>query len=225
MAKQEKLITCKHCGEVIAASAKVCPHCGGRNKKPIYKRVWFWILIAAVLISAVGSGSSSKTGSAAPSTASSSVSAAPAAREEEKVPAAPEKSEYRVGDTLHDGNMDIVFVSSGEYLEDNQFMQPKDGNMFIFLEFAFLNTSKTSDSSVSFYSFECYADGYACDAHYADDDTLSATLSAGRSTSGKVYFEVPKNAQQIEVEYEANMWTDRRIKFLYEGNQDSGYVL
>lgn len=41
---------CKTCGATIAKNAKSCPKCGAKNKKPIYKRVWFWILIALVLI-------------------------------------------------------------------------------------------------------------------------------------------------------------------------------
>lgn len=36
--ERSKMTTCKHCGAEIAASAKVCPHCGGKNKPPIYKR-------------------------------------------------------------------------------------------------------------------------------------------------------------------------------------------
>lgn len=43
MAKS-KMTTCKHCGAEIAASAKVCPHCGGKNKPPIYKRWWFILI-------------------------------------------------------------------------------------------------------------------------------------------------------------------------------------
>ena len=39
MGKKSGLITCKHCGQVIAASAKTCPHCGGKNGKPVYKKV------------------------------------------------------------------------------------------------------------------------------------------------------------------------------------------
>ena len=31
-----KMIKCKHCGQEIAKSAKVCPSCGGKNKKPFY---------------------------------------------------------------------------------------------------------------------------------------------------------------------------------------------
>lgn len=38
------MINCKVCGKEIAKSAKVCPHCGAKNKKPIYKRIWVWLL-------------------------------------------------------------------------------------------------------------------------------------------------------------------------------------
>ena len=55
MEKKSKLVTCKHCGEEIAAGAKVCPKCGGKNKKPIYKRPWFIILIVLIVIGAIGS--------------------------------------------------------------------------------------------------------------------------------------------------------------------------
>lgn len=35
---------CKTCGAAIAKNAKRCPTCGAKNKKPIFKRVWFWFL-------------------------------------------------------------------------------------------------------------------------------------------------------------------------------------
>ena len=59
MAKS-KMKTCKHCGAEIAKSAKVCPNCGGKNKKPIFKRVWFWILIILILLVAIGGGARHK---------------------------------------------------------------------------------------------------------------------------------------------------------------------
>jgi len=49
MAKN-KMKICKHCGAEIAKSAKVCPQCGGKNKKPIFKRVWFWILVILLVL-------------------------------------------------------------------------------------------------------------------------------------------------------------------------------
>lgn len=43
------MTTCKVCGNELAKSAKRCPHCGAKNRRPIYKRWWFWLLIAIVL--------------------------------------------------------------------------------------------------------------------------------------------------------------------------------
>jgi RNA polymerase subunit RPABC4/transcription elongation factor Spt4 len=52
---RNKMKICKHCGAEIAKSAKVCPVCGGKNPKPIYKRVWFWLLVIVVLLGGLGS--------------------------------------------------------------------------------------------------------------------------------------------------------------------------
>lgn len=58
MAKS-KMTTCKHCGSESAASAKVCPQCGGKNKPPIYKRWWFVLMVIFVFLSYLGSSTSS----------------------------------------------------------------------------------------------------------------------------------------------------------------------
>lgn len=47
---KEKLINCKSCGKKIAKDAKVCPECGGKNKKPFYKTAWFWIIAILITI-------------------------------------------------------------------------------------------------------------------------------------------------------------------------------
>lgn len=39
---------CKACGKEIAKSATACPHCGAKNKKPIFVRPWFFVLVAIV---------------------------------------------------------------------------------------------------------------------------------------------------------------------------------
>lgn len=50
----EKTKQCSICGAEIAANAKVCPQCGGKNKKPVYKRGWFIALIIIVLLLGIG---------------------------------------------------------------------------------------------------------------------------------------------------------------------------
>ena len=257
---RNKLIICKHCGAKIAAGAKACPYCGGKNRKPIFKRVWFWLLILLIVFfAAAGSGRGSsnkkpgKVGEVAQESAAQASSAAEAmqtqantedtqnAQASEAQPAesqaaeteaaqsaetaVPEPAEiYHVGDILQDGDVRIVYAASGGY-EGNEYSQPPEGYEYIYLKLAFENMSETTDHSVSFYSFEAYADGYAAEMYYGGNEDLSATLSAGRKTMGYLYFTVPKDAQEIEIEYNSNFWTDEKITFSYDGEQDSGYEL
>ena len=51
---------CKACGHEIAKSAKVCPQCGAKNKKPVFTKWWFWFIIV-MFIGAVA-GSAGETG-------------------------------------------------------------------------------------------------------------------------------------------------------------------
>ena len=85
MAKR-KMTTCKHCGAEIAASAKVCPHCGGKNKPPIYKRWWFIAIIVLIVLSAIGGSGSSSDSSASSSKATSKASASTASSVASVVP-------------------------------------------------------------------------------------------------------------------------------------------
>lgn len=58
------MIKCKTCGADIAANAKTCPSCGAKNKKPFYTKWWFWVIVALVILGAVGGNSNSNNSSA-----------------------------------------------------------------------------------------------------------------------------------------------------------------
>ena len=230
MEKKEKPATkiCKYCQSEIPGGAKVCPSCGKKVKGGPAK--WIVLGIAAVLLLAVliggdgdgGDEGTKKVGEVGPSAGTSgSVSSGASGS---SAPQTDVKTVYKVGDILQDGDMKIVYTASGEYKEDNEFLQADEGYKYIYLSFAFENTSDKDNASVSFYSFSCFADGYAAEMHYAGDDDLSASLSPGRFTSGSVYFMVPEDASDIEIEYETNVFTSEKINFVYDGEQDSGYV-
>ncbi|MBE7042085.1 MAG: hypothetical protein E7399_01130 [Ruminococcaceae bacterium] len=62
--EKKKLATCNTCEKEIAKNAKVCPHCGGKVKKPFYKRVWFIalaVIIVIGIISNIGNGNETTT--------------------------------------------------------------------------------------------------------------------------------------------------------------------
>jgi hypothetical protein len=56
------MTTCKTCGKEMARSAKVCPSCGAKNKKPFFTRPWFIAIVALIIIGAIASGGKSESG-------------------------------------------------------------------------------------------------------------------------------------------------------------------
>ena len=68
-----RLTLCKSCGAQMAKSAKQCPSCGAKQKKPIYKRVWFWILVVIVVMIAGSSSGKEKQSAASAPTATPQV--------------------------------------------------------------------------------------------------------------------------------------------------------
>lgn len=237
MAKQKpETKLCKHCKTEIPYDAKICPNCRKRVRGGKLKWVLLVLLILIVFTAIASSGDGNRSSVTKVGTVGSTSSAEEEAGEgandtttkgssDSESGEAEVQTEYHVGDILMDGEMKIVYMSSGVYTEENEYLQPEEGYQYIYLQFAFENQSETTDDAISFYNFECYADAYSVDMYYADDEDLSATLSAGRATSGYIYFTVPEDAQDIEVEYTTNYFTEDKITFLYEGEQDSGYVL
>lgn len=143
-------------------------------------------------------------------------------RENSKKTAAPKL--FRVGDILEDGDLRIVYIASGEYREKSEYLQPPAGSKYIFLEFSFENKPAGQERSLSLFSFQCYADGYEAQAYYGGRKDLAASLPPGRRTRGCLYFTVPEDAKEIDVEYRPRAVSSERIRFLYEGEKDSGYV-
>lgn len=46
----KKMVECKNCNAMIPAKSKKCPMCGVKNKKPIYRRGWFILLILILVL-------------------------------------------------------------------------------------------------------------------------------------------------------------------------------
>lgn len=59
---KEKLTTCDSCGAEIATSAKTCPQCGAKVKRPITKKWWFWVVVVVIIAAIVAGTSGSKSG-------------------------------------------------------------------------------------------------------------------------------------------------------------------
>lgn len=125
---------------------------------------------------------------------------------------------FHVGDVLETKRVKLSFLSCGDYSESNAFLKAGDGNKLIYFEFEFENIGDT-DASVGYVDFDCYADGYEAKSTMCTADnamTLVTSLSPGRKMGGIVVFEVPKDAESIEVEYETSYWTQDKAIFVFE---------
>lgn len=169
MAK-EKMTICKHCGAEIAAGAKTCPKCGGKNKKPIYKRVWFWILIAVLVLgiggAAGGSGGSNDSGAASTETSAG-------ATDETQTPAI----EYQ------DVSVETLFDEL-----DNNAMNASDNYKGQYLSIT--GVLGTIDSNGSYFALESDNDNYifqSVTCYIKNDEQLEKvkTLSKGQTITVK----------------------------------------
>lgn len=187
MSHEQETKVCKHCQSEIPKKAKVCPNCR-KKQRGIFK----WILIAVVILFLIGSIFGGGDDSASDSNP---------------------QNKFSVGEIVETSNLRITFVSAKEYQSDNEFIQPEDGNVYYEMKFEVENISDT-DQNISSWDFVCYADNYDMEQAYMDGMDLDATLSEGKKTKGSVFFEVPKDAKEIFLEYETNFWTEDKIIFV-----------
>lgn len=148
----------------------------------------------------------------------------PEVKEEQKVeevkeePAAEEKSKYYVGDTWQNKYIKVIYTKCYEFTDYNQYNAPASGNKIICAEFEFENIGN-SDETVMYTDFNGYADGYEVSQSYAPEGTgldFSVKMSAWRKGTGIVAFEVPENAEEIEIEFSPNFWTSENVIFVYQ---------
>lgn len=172
-------IVCKHCGNVFFKKAKSCPNCGTKHKKPIWKRVWVWVLIVLVVIG-VGFGGGEDT------------------------PTEPVDNTFEINEVVETDDFKMVSTDFEEFT-DYGYFPPTDGYKVIRAYYSFENISDT-DQYISSTELACYVDGKLCNSYdykWTESDTLPLgdTVSSGRTVEGWVYFEVPKDADDVEIEF------------------------
>ena len=83
---------------------------------------------------------------------------------------------------------------------------------YVAVDFTCENIAEKGDKYVSVSDCECYADNSACEQQYiGDSDFVNTNLSPGKNVSFTAYYEVPKDAKKVILEYSASFWTDKKI--------------
>lgn len=217
---------CKHCKSEIPLGAKVCPQCRKSQGMGCLPKVLIAIVVLGVIGTIFGGNDNdSDSKKVADSSVASEVKTTSKAEKDttkaDDTTDATESTEnpnaqLTVGSTFEKNGLKITVNDANldyyQYIDDEYgFSAPADGKRLVMASFTFENTGK-SDAYVSIYDFDCYADNTSCDQSFISDDNgfINGNISPGRNVSFQTYYEVPINAQSVELEYETNIWTNEK---------------
>lgn len=107
-----------------------------------------------------------------------------------------------VGEVVEINDFKISYEGYEEWKDYAEFFAPDDGYKVIRAYFEIENIGK-ADKYIGRTSFECYADGYIVERFLQGEQELEGftSLSAGRKMEGYVYYTVPKDVENVEIEY------------------------
>lgn len=115
---------------------------------------------------------------------------------------AEENNVINVGEVVETDDLRIKYLSSGQCEASSIFSEPKEGYMLWRFEFEIKNISEESQSVSDMLGWECYADNVVVDQKFLSNENLSGIFSSGRTIKGAVFFEVPIDSKNIELEYD-----------------------
>lgn len=189
-----KIINCKTCNEEMAASAKMCPKCGAKNKKPFYKKWWVWVIAVIVLIAIFSGGSGddvSKTGGNNTKTSESKT-----------------QTMYAVNDIITTDKFEITVTEiktakqvGGPYIKT----QPAEGGIYVIVNWEYKNISDNPISSFSTPMLKLvdkndvsYDSDFEASTYYATEANLDSKVLSDLNPGIKV-----KDAEVFEISEES----------------------
>lgn len=224
---RSRMKNCKACGNEIAKNAKVCPHCGAKNKKNNW---WVGIIILAVLvwliltISDTGKKEIQKNKIAdAQARTEYAQEVADNLLKETSTPKPIPKTEFGIGEKAELKNIVCSLVSVSES-EGSTYNKPTEGNVFVLCEFEIENNTNSEISISSLLSFDAYCDDYACNFSLSaimekgNRNQLDGTIAAGKKFNGVVGYEIPSDWAELEIHFKPDYWSGKEFVFVANHN-------
>ena len=117
--------------------------------------------------------------------------------------------------TLNYVTVTLVAVDN-DFKDYYSFASVDDDCKILKADFEFENVGDYTEY-VSYSDFECYADKFSCDNFSSvEDGYFYASIGKGKKAKGSIYFEVPKDAEKIEIEYDGGSYDGSKITFVVE---------
>ena len=109
----------------------------------------------------------------------------------------------------------VITLTSVEYdfKDYYSYAYVEDDCRVIKANFEFENTGEYNEY-VSYSDFECFADKFECEEFYSVEDAFfHLSLEPGETGVGTVYFEVPEDAEKIQIEFSLILYDNNKVIF------------
>ena len=120
----------------------------------------------------------------------------------------------KVGESATINDIKVTLKSVDNDFDDyDDYASIEDGYKVIKADFEFENL-KDYTTYVYDSDFRCYADQFLCDDFiYVEDSYFSGAIDSGRKAAASVYYEVPEDADTIEIEFQPSTWYTSKVIF------------
>ncbi len=174
-----------------------------KEKTPIYKKWWFWVIVAIIVIGAIGAGGSSNN------TNTNSLSATSKEQNNEA------KTEYTIGEEAILGKGAIT-VTKVEKSQGSTYDKPKEGKEFVIVYITIENKGQDNLDYNPYYFKMQNSQGQQENQTITtiDKDTAlhSGELIPGGKVSGTIVFEELKNDNGLMLIYNDSFWSSKELK-------------
>ncbi|QXE20015.1 DUF4352 domain-containing protein [Clostridium sp. 001] len=214
--ENNKMTTCKACGEQIAKGVKKCPHCGKDQRNFFMKHKIVSVVIVIIVLgcigSALGGGNNDKSTATNQSTKSSQTETKKAEPKKDEL-----KDSYAIGETAKYKGVEMT-VTKVDKSNGSEYDKPKDGKEFIIARVKIKNNAKEKLSYNPLYFKMQNSKGQIEDETFStvNEDTAlkSGELAPGGEVEGSVIFEEPVEDKGMLLQYQDNIFSDKvKIQF------------
>ena len=120
---------------------------------------------------------------------------------------------YKIGDSVKAGNL-IFTVNSTRTDEGGEFIKPDEGKIYYMVDVTVENTGSESEAVSSLMMFKLFdSDGYNYSVTIGPETkgSVDGEISAGRKLRGELAFEIPQDAEGLELEIDPSIFGNGQI--------------